>query len=66
MRDAFITYHDGRRVAVSDLPLDQVQRLEARALILKPTGASDRTPEQLRERLRIELVIRSRRLNCLI
>lgn len=66
MRDAFITYKDGRRVAVSDLPLPEVQRLEALAPRLENNGASERTVEQLRDRLQIELVIRRRRLNCLI
>jgi hypothetical protein len=66
MRDAFITYKDGRRIAVSDLPLSEVQRLEVLAPRLTNNGNSDRTPEQLRDRIQIELLIRSRRMNCLI
>jgi hypothetical protein len=66
LRDAFIIYRNGRRIAVSDLPLSEVLRLEACAPFLRNTGGSDRTPSQLRDRLQIELIIRNRRLNSLI
>lgn len=66
MRDVFISYHDGRRIAVSDLPTCEVVRLIDKALILKNTGGSERTPEELLERLRIELLIRQRHMNTLL
>lgn len=62
MRDAFMNYKDGRRIAVSDLPTSEVVFLEGVALRLKSSGASDRTPEQLQDRLRIELLIRAKKL----
>lgn len=66
MRDVFIVYSDGRRIAVSNLPLSEIQRLDAIAPHMANTGNSDRTQDQLRARLQIELLIRSRRMNCLI
>jgi hypothetical protein len=66
MRDAIVTYPDGKRVAVSDLPLDELQRLIAIAASMTNTGHSDRTVAQFQDRLNVELVIRQRRLNQLL
>ena len=66
MRDAFINYRDGRRIAVSDLPTSEVVRLETVALTLKPNGNSERTPAELRDRLQIELIIRQNHWNGLL
>ena len=60
MRDYFYAPDDGPRVAVANLPTWQIEDLLAGELILTDDVGTE-TVDDVRERLRIELVVRGMR-----